>query len=284
MEVQDRINSDLASFTPASRKGYTQYGFMTLLAFANRNNLPMSIITVKNLSIYLQKNGKSSAQASLACGGLKIVLGAFDKTISPQGYQLYKSRIRNHSKVFAARKTRKFRYPINVEDTVTLLRNKPQPCSTVCWESFIALTWVFMLRSNEVKNTKPDDLRRKYSDKGKELGWILTIRNNKNCANKLEGRNVYFPFKDIPSHFHSILERFAEAGDSVNFAKLPSSTKIIEHLRRILNVDEQFTIVVHSFRHGRPEHLVNVRNYDEAKLMKVARWSTQKGRRAYQHS
>ncbi len=283
-EIQERINSDLASLTPSSVKGYTQYGFMTLLAYANSNNLPLSVITVKNFSVHLQKLGKSSAQASLAFGGLKMVLAAHDKTISPQGYQLYKTRIRNHSKVFASRQTRKFRYPISAKDATKLLKNKPPHCALTVWESFVTLAWVFMLRSNEVKNTKSSDLRLKHNDKGKPLGWILTVRNNKNCANKAEGRNIYFPFKDIPEQFLPILEKFAGADDSVNLVNLPSSSKIIEHLRTVLKVGKQFVIVVHSFRHGRPEHLVNVRNYDEAKLMRVARWSTQKGRRAYQHS
>lgn len=283
--VQTAIKLDFLSFTKTSYISYTRYGFMTLLRFAEQNNLPVSVLTVKRFSQHLQLNNKSPAQAQTAFGCLKIVLAAFNITISPQDYQLYKARVRSHSKAFSARPEKKFRYPISLHDMNKLWFVKPNGCPRSSWQNFITLAWVFMLRNKEILAVNPSDLCLRYDESGTAVGWSLVVRNNKNCANKLEGRAVFFRFCEIPRQFHNTLLEISQTTSRNHiFRKLPSSQKIIHHLRSVLFVDKTFSIVIHSFRHGRPEYLVNVLGYSEGKLMKVARWSTQKGRRAYQHS
>lgn len=279
------IKLDFRSFTESSYVGYTKYGFMTLLRFAERFNLPISVRTVKTFSQHLQLNNKSPAQASTAFGCLKIVLAAFNITVSPQDYQLYKARIRSHTKSFAARPEKKFRYPISLHDMNKLWFSIPEGCPKSSWQNFITLAWVFLLRNKEILSINPADLNMRYNESGTAVGWSLMVRNNKSCANKKEGRAVFFRFSEIPRQFHAILLEISQTASTKHlFRKLPSSQKIIQHLRSVLRVDESWSIVIHSFRHGRPEYLVNVLGFGEERLMKVARWASQKGRKAYQHS
>ena len=152
------------------------------------------------------------------------------------------------------------------------------------WKAFLSLAWVFLLRKNEVFNYSHGDLTRKSDEKGKFVGWALAISNNKNCVNKREARIVFFKTSEVPPIFHSCLNELVD-GKITSPLSLPDPNTLISHLRSVLKVtDPRYDVVIHSFRHGRPEYLATVLNYSEAQIRKVGRWTTEKSRRVYQHS
>lgn len=278
------ITLDLQSLAKASIPAYTKYGFMTFLRFANDKKLPLSVKSFKEFSLELQEKGKSHTQITSAFGGFKIVCAAFDIPIQYQDFMAYKNRIRAHSRAFAARNTKKWRYPISVSDMELLLDNPPRGCKRSSWNNFVTLAWVFLLRKEEITRVVPTDLQRKFDEKGKYLGWSLRVANNKNSQNKREGKFIYFPKDHIPEVFHCILDSILEHKGPL-FPGLPNSKIIIEHLRSVISIDEcTYVLVIHSFRHGRPEHLTTVHKYSDQQLMKVGRWDSIGGRKVYQHS
>ena len=241
--------------------------------------------SILEFSRELQKSKKAATPVAAAFAMYKIICSALCIQIPSSEVVVYKARIKIHSKAFNARDNKKWRYPISLNDITILWDNPPKNCLSTHWQAFLSLSWVFLLRKNEALGYKSGDLKKKHNDKGAFIGWSLAISNNKNCANKSETRVVFFKTNEVPELFHSCLNKLVSGKINAPFSSLPHPNVIIEHLRITLSVDtSKYVVVIHSFRHGRPEHLANVLNFSEQKIMKVGRWTTSKSRRAYQHS
>ena len=275
----------MEGFAKSSLKQYTTYGIMVLIRFCRDNNLEVNMQSILEFSRELQKSKKAATPVAAAFAMYKIFCSALCIEIPPSEVIVYKARVKIHTKAFNARDNKRWRYPISLTDISTLWDNPPKSCNNTHWQAFLSLSWVFLLRKNEAFGYRNGDLKKKYNDKGAFIGWSLSILNNKNCTNKNETRVVFFKTKEVPEIFHSCLNKLASCKISAPFSSLPHPNIIIEHLRITLNVDtSKYVVVIHSFRHGRPEHLANVLNFSEQQIMKAGRWTTSKSRRVYQHS
>ncbi|GJM17684.1 MAG: hypothetical protein DHS20C13_30110 [Thermodesulfobacteriota bacterium] len=282
-KVQRALELDLQGYSSGTILHYTKYGFMPFLRFTVDQHLPLNMESLREWSRFLQQKGNSTAQYVSAFGGFRALLTAHNINVSADEYKLYNIRFKQHARAYGARETKRWRYPISEADVINLMGKPPKKCSVFDWNCFVALAWVFLLRKGEILRVKPSDLKEIVGPE-ETKGFKLRIQRNKNSVNKKEARFVFFPLEHIPKKLLATLRRITRQNQRL-FKSLPSTKIITKHLRRLIHVDtDLYELVIHSFRHGRPENLLNKHNYDDKKLMRAGRWESSGGARAYKHS
>ena len=259
---------------------------MPLIRFANKNDRDISISTLLEFSRELQEKGIGPGQISSAFNGLKILWIGFDKALSWDEKNAYQNRFMRHKKAFDSRPTRKWTYPFSEKDIQYMLSKPPQNCPMKVWKQFLILGWTFLLRKSEILRIQRSELKIKRNSKGGILGVSLHVKNNKNCTNKKEYREITFKADMIPKFILGKLEEVA-ASKRFKWEKLPHENTILPHLKNIMcnKYDmDYYNIIIHGLRHGRADNLQKVYGVKDEQMLCYGRWSTTGGRNSYKHS
>ncbi len=256
---------------------------MAFIKFTVEKELPLNMYSLCEYSRHLQERVLSISTTSSAYNGYRILCLGFGRPIPNEEHKMYVGRLKAQNRAYLSRPGRKWRYPISRSDILSLLNNPPNNCTNFDWNTFLTLGWTFLLRRNEILRCQPSDLTY-LKGKGIKTGWRLGVKNNKTSTNKNEERHIFFPEGDIPVDLLAILHSISTATTEL-MTTLPNASDIIKHLRANLVYDQDhYEVVIHSLRHGRPEDLSKNLNYDDRKIMKVGRWDSSGGAKAYKHS
>lgn len=177
------------------------------------------------------------------------------------------------------------RHYISRQQAIFLLKKPPPGVDTMCWQIFLAVSWIFALRHSEMRSAQPCDFQyiENYGKEGKTFSCF--VRNPKTA--KGQNQTVYVPLSTIPKQLAKILVAFMRSNHRVHWEWNVIVPRVLVNpaLRAGLKLSPPEALVHHSLRHGRACDLYHNCGYKIlGDLMQIGRWRSKGAVLCYVHA
>jgi hypothetical protein len=191
------------------------------------------------------------------------------------------------------KKGRKPKHPVPEGAVRRLANQPPHGIDPILWKIYVLGGWSFLLRHAEVRQLRPDLVRRSrvLTEQGtEEWWWCLTIPDPKTGRGLEGGQDARLLERVLPPGMVEALRAFQkhavrDLGKEWCLGNELSSSKALLYLRKGLSVpiEEKEAVTFHSLRHGRATNLYSTHLFNMSMLKEAGRWRSESSARIYLH-